>query len=130
MNAVPIEMALIAKGIGCKTIALTSMEHTTKITSRHSSGKRLFEVCDLAIDNHVPAGDASISFDGFKPKVGPLSTIAGATIMNAIVVQTVQFILDQGEEPPVRISRNMPEGDEHNKRFIEIYGARIPELKY
>ena len=128
MNAVPIEMAMIAKEKGCKTVAITSMAHTKKVTSRHSSGKRLFEICDIAIDNHVSAGDASVSFEGFKPMAGPLSTIAGVTIMNTIVAETVKIILEKGGEPPVRISRNIEGGDEHNQKFKDMYGSKIPEL--
>jgi len=57
-----------------------------------------------------------------------LSTLAAVTIMNAVVVETVLQIVAKGGEPPVRISRNMPLGDEHNERFKRKYGARIPEL--
>ena len=49
-------------------------------------------------------------------------------MLGAEVGQTILKILEKGEEPPVRISRNMPGGDEHNARFKQRYGNRIPEL--
>ncbi|MEM8909090.1 MAG: sugar isomerase domain-containing protein [Bacteroidota bacterium] len=40
-NAMPIEMAMLAKAKGLKTIAITSLEQSKKYPSRHSSGKKL-----------------------------------------------------------------------------------------
>ena len=52
-NAVPIEMAIEAKKIGVSVVALTSLNHSKAVTSRHSSGKRLFELADIVIDNKI-----------------------------------------------------------------------------
>jgi uncharacterized phosphosugar-binding protein len=128
INPLPIEVALAGKEMGAKTIALTSIEHSKATSSRHSSGKRLFELTDLYIDTHVPTGDASLEVPGLLQKTGPLSTIAGTVIMNAIVAETIGKIVEKGETPPVRISRNLPGGDEHKQKFKEIFGDRIPEL--
>jgi len=128
INALPIEIALEGNKLGLFTVAVTSMQHTSKVQSRHSSGKRLFEVTDEVIDTHVPYGDASIDVPGFPFKVGPLSTLAGVAITNAIVVETVGQIVAKGGTPPVRISRNMPGGDEHNEQFKLKYGSRIRDL--
>ncbi|NLC34170.1 MAG: sugar isomerase domain-containing protein, partial [Erysipelothrix sp.] len=43
-NAMPIEMAMRAQKEGIYTVALTNLEQSKKTTSRHESGKRLFEV--------------------------------------------------------------------------------------
>jgi len=128
INPLPIELALGARDLELPVVALTSLAHSTSVTSRHSSGKRLFEVVDLVIDTHVPLGDAAIALEGLSAKVGPLSTIAGVAIMDAMVIEAVAEIMARGGQPPVRISRNMPGGDENNRRFKEKYGARIPEL--
>ena len=53
-NAVPVEMCLAAKAKGAKVIAMTSMQHSANCTSRHSSGKRMFEVADVVIDTSGP----------------------------------------------------------------------------
>ena len=47
INPVPIEMAQIAKQVGLKTIAITSLAHSRSMTSRHSSGKKLYEIVDI-----------------------------------------------------------------------------------
>ena len=50
-NAVPLEMCLEAKKKGAAVIAMTSMRHSSSCTSRHSSGKKMYEVADVTIDN-------------------------------------------------------------------------------
>lgn len=128
INPLPIEVAQIAKAKGLKTIALTSISHSKKGTSRHSDGKKLFEIVDLTIDTNVPYGDASLEAKDLPMRIGPLSTISGLILVHAIVVETIGLLLARGIEPPVRISRNTPQGDDHNDRFRKIYGDRIPEL--
>jgi len=128
-NSIPVEMALAAKKKGAVIIAVSSMEHSLAVPSRHSSGKKLFEIADIVIDTHTTAGDASIEVPGLPMKVGPLSSIANIAIIDAIVVETIARIVAAGGNPPVRISRNMPGGDENNQKFKKIYGARIPEIK-
>lgn len=128
INPLPIEMAMIARSKGLFTVAVTSMDQSSKSKSRHSSGKRLYEVVDVAIDTHVPFGDASLEVSGTPMKVGPLSTLGGVAVVNAIVVDTVGQIVARGGTPPVRISRNIPGGDEHNRQFKLKYGDRIRGL--
>ena len=41
-NAMPVEMAMRCQKEGIYTIAITSLEQSEKITSRHSSGKKLY----------------------------------------------------------------------------------------
>ena len=128
INPLPIEIAQIGKAKGLPVVALCSLAHSLSQQSRHSSQKRLVDIADITIDTHVPEGDASMQIPSLPMKIGPLSTLAGVVIMNAIVVETIFKIIARGEEPPVRISRNMPGGDEHNERFRKRYGSRIPEL--
>ena len=129
VNPVPIEVALEGKQRGLFTASITSFEHSLRVEPKHSSGLRLMEVVDVAIDSHVPYGDAGLDIDGVAGKVGPLSTAAGMVIVNAIVAETIEQIAALGGTPPVRISRNIPGGIEHNQPFIDLFGSRIPELK-
>lgn len=128
INPLPIEMAMLGKEKGLKVAAVTSLAHSMSQESRHSSGLRLSDVADITINTHVPPGDAAMQVPGLPMKIGPLSTFAGVMIIDAVVVEAIQILLDRGVEPPVRISRNMPGGDEHNAPFKEKYGNRIPEL--
>jgi uncharacterized phosphosugar-binding protein len=108
-NAFPIEAALAGKRIGCRVIALTSLQHSKQVHSRHSSGKRLFELADLVLDTCVGYGDAAIELPEPGVKVGPLSTVAGAAILNAVVAQATQVMVAQGHKPQVFVSANLAE---------------------
>lgn len=52
-NAVPIEVTLGMQSRGVKVIAITNSRQSARSSSRHSSGKRLFELADLTIDNCI-----------------------------------------------------------------------------
>ena len=128
INALPIEVAQISKKMGGYLIAMSSLEHSRLVESRHSSGKKLYELADLVLDTHVPAGDAAIQFEELQMKVGPVSSLANIFIINSIIIETTAYILRQGKTPPIRVSRNLPQGDAHNQKFKEKYSDRIPEL--
>ncbi len=106
-NQAPVEMALRFKELGVKIIAVTSMEHSSGVTSSHPSGKRLFEVSDVVIDNHAAIGDAAVSVPGVKAPVGPTSTIMGSIIVQSIIVEAVDILAKKGKAPAVFVSVNM-----------------------
>lgn len=124
-NNVPVEMAIEAKKRGITTIAITNIAYSSAVTSRHPSGKRLFEVCDIVIDNKGEVGDAAIQLDGLPEKIGPTSTAVGAALINAVIIETVGKMLENGKIPPVFLSANLDGGDEHNKRIFEEYADQI-----
>ncbi len=124
-NPVGIDMALAARERGAKVIALTNLAYSQASTSRHSSGKRLFECADLVLDNCGAVGDAAVAVDGFAERTGPSSTAVGAAILNAVVCQTVAEFMARGVTPPVFVSANLPGGDEHNKQVMEQYKDQI-----
>jgi uncharacterized phosphosugar-binding protein len=124
-NAVALDLALAARERGVKSIGITSLEYSRGVTSRHSSGKRLFELVDLVIDNCAPKGDAAVQFEGFEQKSGPLSTVLGCAVVNALVCEVVQQLLDRGVEPPVFVSANLDGADQRNARLLEQYRDRI-----
>lgn len=126
-NAFPVEAALEGKRRGAKIIALTSLQHSQSVTSRHSSGQRLFEIADLVLDTGVPAGDAAVELNGLDLPVGPLSTVAGAALMNAVMVQVVANLLATGHTPPVFRSANV--GSDFPAEDVAQWSARIPPLR-
>ncbi len=129
INPVPIELAIEARQIGAKVIAVTSAGAYAGATSRHSSGKKLAEVVDLVVDSHVPAGDAVITLPGMSAAVGATSTALGAALMNAIMVGVAERLLQTGVQPPVIVSMNVPGGDERNRELVARYGPRLRLLK-
>lgn len=124
-NAGPLEAAMYAKEKGLQVIAITSLAQSKAQTSRHSSGKRLFEIADVVIDNHVPEGDAAVELKPGQPKVAPLSTIVGAAILQGLVAEVAGRLLDRGIAPPVWVSANVEGGDEHNRKMALQYQSRV-----
>lgn len=124
-NAAVIDMALEAKKIGMKVIALTSKKFSDSVTSRHSSGKKLSEVSDVVIDIKCEAGDACLSMDGIEGKFTGTSTILGMLTVDSITSRTVEICVNNGYIPPLYMSANLDTGDEHNKVSIEKYKTMI-----
>ena len=127
-NAVVIDMAMHARKLGLKVIGITAMAYTKGVTSRHSSGKKLIDFCDLVIDNGAPYGDAAVAVPGFADKVGPLSTVTGCAIVNAIVAEVVSILVARGITPPVYMSANVDGGDAHNAKLLRENAHRIHYL--
>jgi uncharacterized phosphosugar-binding protein len=128
-NGSTVEMALVAKKEGHQVIGLTSLEHSKAITSRHPSGKRLFEIADVVIDNGAPHGDAILDLPG-GGSVCAISSIANAAIAQAIVAEVTARLLAQGVEPPIYRSANVEGGDTHNDAWEGRYAGRIRRSAY
>jgi uncharacterized phosphosugar-binding protein len=124
-NAAPIEMAAGAKARGVPVIAITSLAHSKGTTSRHSSGKKLYELADVVIDNCCPKGDCLLQLPGLQVPIGAGSGVAGMFIMHSIIVQTIQNLLERGIQPPVFMSGNLDGSDEYNQAILERYKGRI-----
>ena len=129
-NPAPVQMALEARKLGAIVVALTSLEHSNAVTSNDPSGKKLAEIADIVIDNGCPAGDAMISLSDLLPKVGPGSTVAGATILNAIISQAAKNVKENGQNPPVFSSGNLPDGRAHNQEFVSYYKELKKRMKH
>lgn len=129
VNPVPIEVAIEAKARGARTVGITSVSQYRDAPSRSSSGQHLGDVVDLAIDTHVPAGDALIRIEGLDTPVGGVSSAIGIAIINAIVVEAANIMMERDITPPVVPSMNLPGGDERMAKLIEVYGARLPRLR-
>jgi uncharacterized phosphosugar-binding protein len=127
-NPEPIEVAMQAQESGLHVIAVTSMAHSKSVASRHSSGKKLYQLAEVVLDTGAPAGDASMTFKGLPLKAGAVSTVLGAAIMNAVMVEAIQYMLDKGFEPPVLMSANLDGSDEHNARVIARYPSHLASL--
>lgn len=124
-NAAVIDMALAAKKKGMKVIALTSVEFSQTVTSRHSSGQLLKDLADVVIDIKCVSGDAVLSIEGLEARFSGTSTVLGMTVMQSIVAQTVENCVKRGHIPPVYVSSNLDEGDAINHEYIMKYKDRI-----
>lgn len=120
-NAVPVEMCLESKKQGTSVIAITSMQHSSSCSSRHSSGKKMYEIADVTIDNCAEIGDASFYVEGFDIPIGPTSDAVGIAIAQAMTCSIVKKLLDAGMEPPVFRSANVDGGDAFNAHLYETH---------
>lgn len=127
-NAYPIEMALACKARGATTIALTSLRHAKQTTSRHHSGKLLYQITDLVLDNGGQYGDASLPISGRGVRMGPTSTLVGVFILNTLLAEAVNALARRGVEVDVYQSANM-QGAEHDaEALIAKWRPRIRGL--
>ncbi len=127
-NGAVVDMALLCKERGVKTVALTNIRHTLAGASRHGSGKRLCEIADVVLDNHGCVGDACVEVDGVEGKICPTSTVSGALILNAIVAETVDMCAKKGFVPEHFASSNVDGGDAINNKLVEKYKEEIKHL--
>lgn len=124
-NAVVIDMALRAREKGITILGMTALAYTQGVSSRHPSGKKLADLCDVVIDNGAPYGDAAVDVPGFAQKIAPLSSVTGCAIANALVVEVVEGLVARGRVPPVFMSANLDGGDAFNRRLLAENRDRI-----
>ena len=127
VNAVGVEMAEALHARGIPTIGICSSAYFEQ-PARTLNGKHLHEAVDLWIDNKAPHGDACLQPQGASVKTTPLSTIAGAFILNTILAEATELALAEGVDVPIYVSGNIPGGAERNKDLIARFQPRIPHL--
>jgi uncharacterized phosphosugar-binding protein len=123
-NAI-VDVALDVKRRGHTLIAVTSMQHTQQMSARHTSGKKLYEVADLVIDNCAPFGDALLDLPGSSGKACSVSSMTGTLIAQMLTAETIRLLYEHGKAAPVYLSSNVPGGIEHNQTLVRHYGKRI-----
>jgi len=112
-----IDLALTVKKHDCRIIAVTSLEYSKSVESCHPSGKRLFEIADIVIDNCAPLGDAMMHVEGIEMPFVPASGLAATYIMWGVYCCCAEELLKRGITPSVFKSANMPGGDEYNLKM-------------
>ena len=122
-NGSVVELAHVVKEHGHPLVVITSMAHSSRVTSRHPSGERLFELADVVLDNGAPYGDAVLATGDVT--VCAISSITAALLAQMVVAEVVRTMLAAGETPPVYLSSNVPEGDDHNDVLEARYAGRI-----
>lgn len=127
-NAAPIEMALGMKNMGIPVIAITSLRHSSAVSSSHASGKKLMDVADVTLDNAAPHGDALVKVPGMQDAMGAASTVTGAALVNSIMILAAERMLADGAEPLALPSGNVESAD--FTRIQEAMQRYIGRIKY
>jgi uncharacterized phosphosugar-binding protein len=124
-NAAGIEVALEARKKGLRVISVSSHANACVAARSHSSGKLLYEIADIAIDNCVPPEDALVDI-GRREKVAAGSTMAAVFIAMALVAETGARLVARGFEPVTFVSPNVEGVDkDHNQKVFEQFQAKF-----
>lgn len=131
-NAPTIDCALRAKEKGAKVVGISSSDWHNSIPAdfpiRHKSGKNLFDVADICIDDYVPFGDTVINVEGFSTPISGISSTIDFYIAHRLEIECVKACVDRGIEPPVWSSANIPGGDARNEALRKKYNSRVKFL--
>jgi uncharacterized phosphosugar-binding protein len=124
-NPVTIELGMAAKDAGLTVIGVTSMAYNEAVTSRHSSGKMIYETMDIVLDNLSVPGDAALEMEGVPQRFCPTSGIGSTAILQSLIAETIEQLAARGIEPPVYMPGNLDGGMEYNDRKLEEIKDRI-----
>lgn len=121
LNAAGIEAAMIAKEHGATVVVVTSMQNYRKNEPRHSSGKKLADVADIAIDNGAPPEDAVIPVQGWEEPVAASSTVMAILISMMLVAETAAQLAAEGDYRPTFASPNVVTDPDHDLKVYDDY---------
>lgn len=116
-----VDLAIEAKKFGLTVVALTSLEYSRSVESKHSSGKRLFECADYVLDNCTPAAEAMLEVEGIDVRFAAASGVSAAIIMWSVCAHAVERLMEMGITPSILKSENFKDGPEYNQRLKDRY---------
>lgn len=121
LNAAPIEAAMYAKSKGLRVITVSSLANARVAVARHSSGKKLPDVADIAIDNCVEPEDAQVDL-GNPEKIAAASTMAVVFVAMSLVAETGARLVAKGFKLHTFVSPNVPGIEkDHNEKVFEAF---------
>ncbi len=121
LNAAAIEMAMEGRKSGATVVSVSSHANYRQSAAKHSTGKKLVDVSDVAIDNCVPPEDALVAADGVPEKFAAGSTVAVVSIAMALVAEVGKLLLAQGIRPSTFVSPNVGLSPDHNQQVFREY---------
>lgn len=131
-NIAPVDAAIRAKEKGIPVIAITAVEYSDFLKTKHKDGVKLKDVADVVLDNCSLIGDAAVEIENFEMKVGSTSTIPNVFLQNAILTQMVELLVKEGYQPDVYYNGHMAfmkaDCADHNDKLVDKYFYRIRNL--
>ena len=113
-----VDLAYEAKKMGIKVIAMSSMSYAQSVGPVHSSGKKLYEMVDLTLDNCAPAAEAMLEVDGIEANFAAASGLASAYILWSVTAVAIELMRDKGMDPLLLKSTNYPGGPDYNDGLV------------
>lgn len=108
---------------GLPVIAVTSSAYSQAASAERSGARRLADIADITIDNHVPVGDALVELDGLDERVGASASVLNLAVMDAITAGTASSLLELGSHPLVFASPHLVGHERSQQRFDECISA-------
>jgi len=131
INNVNIDVALKAKALGMKVIVYGSAAEAKGKTTRHPSGKTIFEIADIVVDSCVPVVDASVVLKNHQDKIGPVSTLAFVTLVWMTITTCAEILADRGVKLYIHPSHNVPGDTTAHERLnacLAEYKRRVASI--
>jgi uncharacterized phosphosugar-binding protein len=119
-----VDLAWEAKKMGVFVIAMISMEYARAVEPVHSSGKMLYEIADLVLDNCAPAAEAMLDVEGLDAKFAAASGLSSAYILWSVTAVAIESLMRRGITPGVYKSVNYPGGIAHFEQVNKDYQLR------
>jgi len=124
VNAAGIDVALHAKSLGLKVVAVTSIDNARIAKATHSSGKKLADLGDVVIDNCCPPQDSLVNV-GEIP-VAASSTLAVIAISMALTAEIAAELAQRGVKFRAFVSPNVTTvGPDNNRQVFDDYIGRV-----
>ncbi|MCL4506314.1 MAG: sugar isomerase domain-containing protein [Chloroflexi bacterium] len=120
-RGMPISLAIGAKARGATVLAITSLNYSNSLQPVHPSGKRLYEVADLVIDDCGPVGDTLVKIDGMEEEVCASSGLSFVYIMWALEAEICALLTGRGITPHVHRNANLPGAQQVNEGIVQAY---------
>ena len=131
INNVNIDVALKAKELGMKVIVFGSAAEAKGKTTRHPSGKTIFEIADIVVDSCVPVVDASVALKNHQDKIGPVSTLSFVTLVWMTITTCAEILADRGVKLFIHPSHNVPGDTTAHERLdacLAEYKRRVASI--
>jgi uncharacterized phosphosugar-binding protein len=106
-------------------VTVSSLANAALATATHSSGKKLSDVADIAIDNCVAPEDSQVDI-GRPEKVAAGSTMAVVFVAMSLVAETGARLVAKGFTPVTFVSPNVPGIEkDHNQKVFQTYSRAL-----
>jgi uncharacterized phosphosugar-binding protein len=116
-----VELAIQARARGLRVIAVTGAAFSGQLSSKHPSGKRLYEVADVVLDNMAEYGDSFFTIPGVERKLCPISGVAATLLMWSLTAGIVERLVGMGLQPSIYESVNQPDGPANVQKIEAAY---------
>jgi uncharacterized phosphosugar-binding protein len=127
-NPLPVELAYGVKAKGATLIVITAVDASKHLPSKHSSGRNLYQLGDIVLDNLVDEGDAMIELPRSRNKVCGMSMLTTSLLIQLLTYRVAVLLEERGHVAPIYRSQNIDGGRAFNEALEAPYVDRLMRL--